>query len=262
MPIPDKRFAAALAYDGGAFCGWQTQPQGCGVQDAVQNALAATSRKQCKITAAGRTDTGVHAISQIVHFDIDTTTPPNLRGINHFLRPQAAVLWAQVVADDFHARYRATARRYRYVICAQESLIPVLGGGVCFCRQKLDTESMRRAAAMLVGEHDFSSFRAAGCSAKTPRRHLREIAIFDNAPFLSVEFCADGFLRRMVLNITGALIAIGRGDKPPQWAGELLATKNRNAAPKAAPAEGLYFVGADYPARFNLPPTIGRLPFG
>ncbi|MGI9337553.1 MAG: tRNA pseudouridine(38-40) synthase TruA [Gammaproteobacteria bacterium] len=262
MPIPDRRFAAALAYDGGAFCGWQTQPQGCGVQDAVQKALAATGTKQCTATAAGRTDTGVHAISQIVHFDAGKTAPPNLRGVNHFLHPQAAMLWAQVVGDDFHARYCATARRYHYVICAEESLMPVLGGRVCFCRQKLDAEAMRRAATMLTGEHDFSSFRAAGCSAKTPRRHLREIMICDNAPFLSVAFCADGFLRRMVLNITGALLVIGRGEKPPQWAEELLAAKNRNVAPKAAPAEGLYFVGADYPARFNLPPTVRRLPFG
>lgn len=263
LPIPDLRFAAALAYNGGAFCGWQTQPHGCGVQDAVQNAIAAISGRQCKITAAGRTDTGVHAVSQIVHFDLAANAaPPNLRGVNHFLRPNAAMLWATVAGEDFHARYRATARRYRYVICTQESLMPVLGGRVCFCHRQLDTGKMRQAAAMLSGEHDFSSFRAAGCAAKSPRRHLHTIEIIDNAPFVSIAFCADGFLRRMALNITGALLAIGQGKKPPQWAGELLAIKTRHAAPKAAPAEGLYFTGADYPARFGLPPTIGRLPFG
>lgn len=204
----------------------------------------------------------MHAISQIIHFDADDATPPNLRGVNHFLNPQAAMLWARVVGEDFHARYSATARRYRYVLCKNESLIPVLGGRVCFCNRNLDIGAMRQAAAMLAGEHDFSSFRAAGCSAKTPRRHLREVAVIDNDPFVSIAFCADGFLRRMALNITGALILIGQGKNPPQWAGELLMAKNRTLAPKAAPAQGLYFVGADYPPHFDLPPTTRQLPFG
>ena len=253
------RFAAALAYNGGAFCGWQTQPRGCGVQDALQNALQTITGKSCAVIAAGRTDTGVHAASQIVHFDCDKEC---LRGVNHFLRPNAAMLWAQKTNADFHARYDAIARRYHYIICADVALMPLLNGKVHFCRRKPDINLMRQAAELLIGKNDFSSFRAAGCAAKTPNRHLHEIIIEEQTPFIKISFCADGFLRRMALNITGALLSIGQGDKPAKWAGELLATKNRNAAPKAAPAEGLYFMGAEYPAKFNLPPTIRSLPPG
>ena len=205
----------------------------------------------------------MHALSQIVHFDTAAAREEKewLRGANHLLRPRASLLWAQKVDSGFHARYGALSRRYCYVICEDDSLAPFLSGKVFFRDAALNIANMRAAAKLLIGKNDFTSFRAAGCSAKTPLRNLTEITFTETPPFTTITFRADGFLRRMVLNITGALLSIGRGEQPPQWTDALLKAKDRTAAPPPAKACGLYFLGAQYPKEFNLPPTLRALPF-
>ena len=259
------RLALGIEYAGDAFCGWQSQPSGCGVQDALEAALSEIAARKVRVAAAGRTDAGVHAVSQIVHFDTDAQRPATawVRGVNTLLPPGAAVLWAQGVADEFHARFSATARHYTYLLLSRSERPALLARRVGWYHGALDVAAMRAGAAYLAGAHDFSAFRAAECQAKSPVKTLARIDVGAQGALLRFDFTADAFLHHMVRNIVGSLVYVGAGRHPPAWIDDLLTARDRTrAAPTFAP-DGLYLTGADYDARFGLPPTrrAAALPF-
>lgn len=252
------RFALAVEYSGHAFCGYQSQASGCGVQDALQRAIGEIAGHPVTVIAAGRTDAGVHAVSQIVHFETDATRPATawVRGVNTHLPTAAAVLWAQPVAEDFHARFAATARHYTYLLLTRAQRPGLLAGQAGWYHQPLDMRAMNDAARHLLGTHDFSAFRAAECQAKSPVKTLSRIAVEQQGPFVRFEFSANAFLQHMVRNIVGALIFVGSGRQPSSWIGELLGGRDRTRAAPTFAADGLYLAGATYDARFGLPPTV------
>ncbi len=256
------RYALALEYDGGPFCGFQSQPSACAVQDALERALAAIAGEPLRVSAAGRTDAGVHATSQITHFDTRVLRPQVawVRGVNAHLPPAVCVLWCCAVGDDFHARFAATARHYTYLLLNRPQRPGLAHGRVGWHHAPLDADAMRAAAGQLLGTHDFSAFRAAGCQARTPVKTLRRldvtrIGLARDAALLRFDLCADAFLHHMVRNIVGALVEIGAGKREPGWIGELLAAADRSRAAPTFAAAGLHFTGADYDPRFGLPAT-------
>jgi tRNA pseudouridine38-40 synthase len=251
------RIALAIEYAGDAFCGWQSQASACGVQDALERALGSIAKHRVSTVAAGRTDAGVHAASQVVHFDTDADRPVSawVRGVNALLPNAAAVLWAQPVTDDFHARFAATGRHYTYLLFARSERPALLAKRVGWYHASLDVTAMRAGAAYLAGTHDFSAFRAAECQAKSPVKSLTRIVIDTQGSLIRFDFSADAFLHHMLRNIVGSLVYIGAGKHPPEWIAELLSARDRTrAAPTFAP-DGLYLTGADYPQRFGLPNT-------
>ena len=249
------RIALGLEYDGTAFCGWQTQPSGCGVQDHLQQALARFVAAPVEVTAAGRTDAGVHATAQVVHFD--TTVARDeiswVRGTNTYLDAHARVLWAKEVAPDFHARYGATARTYHYLLMNEPVAPALLHGRVGWFHRPLDAEAMDAEARALVGEHDFSSFRDAQCQAKSPVRHLREASVARQGNLLVFRFTANAFLHHMVRNLVGALVYVGCAREPRGWLGDLLAKRDRREAAPTFMPDGLYLTRVQYDAAFDLP---------
>ncbi len=257
------RIALAVEYDGSAFCGWQRQqsPELPTVQAALEGALSQVADSPIKTTCAGRTDTGVHATCQVVHFDcaIDRGNKAWTRGVNSLLPAAIRVLWSKQVDPEFHARFAATARRYMYVIYCSESASALLAGKLCHVRQKLDVDAMHEAAQFLLGEQDFSAFRAAGCQSNSPNREVFATSVSRRGDLCLFDIRANAFLQHMVRNITGALISIGRGEQSPQWIGELLVGKDRTQAGVAAVPDGLYLMQVDYPEQFGLPNT-SRLP--
>jgi tRNA pseudouridine38-40 synthase len=249
------RIALGLEYDGAAFCGWQSQPGGCGVQDALERALSEVAGEKVATVCAGRTDAGVHALGQVVHFDASAERPLTAwtRGANALLPDQVAVVWAREVDGRFHARFDATGRRYIYWLLSRPQRPGLLAGRVGWTHAALDEGAMREGAACLLGQHDFSAFRAAECQAKTPVKTLREISITRRGPLLRLEFAADAFLQHMVRNIVGSLVYVGAGRQPAPWMRDLLESRDRNrAAPTFSPA-GLYLTGVEYDAAWNLP---------
>ncbi len=251
------RYALALEYDGRGFCGFQSQRSRCGVQDALAQALSSVAGERIEVVAAGRTDAGVHATSQIAHFDASATRPMTawVRGVNTSLPTAAAVLWAQAVDDSFHARFAAQARHYSYLLMNRTQRPALCAGRVGWYHRPLDVAAMQRACARLVGEHDFSSFRAAGCQAKSPVKTLHELRVDALQGMIRFDFSADAFLHHMIRNLVGALVHVGAGRCDEAWVGELLAARDRRLAPPTFAADGLYFTGADYDARHALPPT-------
>jgi tRNA pseudouridine38-40 synthase len=256
------RHALALEYDGRAFCGWQSQPSGCGVQDALERALAAIANAPVRATAAGRTDAGVHATSQIVHFDAPVARAASawVRGVNAHLPAAAAVLWCCSAPADFHARFSAVARRYSYVLLNRPERPGLLDGRVGWSFAALDVAAMRDAAARLVGTHDFSSFRASGCQARSPVKTVRTLDVTRRDGWLRFDVCADAFLHHMVRNIVGALVDVGAGKREPAWIDTLLEVADRTQGPATFAPDGLYFCGAEYDDRFALPPTVRGVP--
>lgn len=257
------RMALGIEYDGSAFCGWQTQPGGGAVQDAVERALSEIAGHPIATVCAGRTDAGVHALAQVVHFDTGAERPLAawLRGVNALLPPAAVVIWAQPVAADFHARYAARERTYRYVL-RDQGVRPAVGRDyVGWFHQPLDVDAMRIAAAGLTGEHDFSAFRSAECQAKSPVRQLRRLAIERAADCVVFELAANAFLHHMVRNLVGTLVYVGAGRRPPAWAAEVLAGRERARAAPTFAAAGLYLAAVDYDARFAVPEPPRRLWF-
>ena len=257
------RIAIGLEYDGSCFCGWQTQPAGCAVQNAVERALATIAGHPVGVVAAGRTDAGVHALAQVAHFDTEVERPLGawVRGVNTWLPPGVTSLWAHPVATDFHARFSALGRRYRYVLLDHPVRPALLRGKAGWYHRPLDAECMHRAAQSVTGLHDFSAFRAAECQARTPCRTMYRASVVRRREFLLFEFHANGFLHHMVRNLVGSLIAIGEGKRPEAWLAQLVASKDRTlAAPTFAP-DGLYFLGADYDAVWGLPRPTPRDPF-
>jgi len=256
------RIALGIEYDGSRFLGWQTQAEGGAVQDALEPALAAISGAAVSVTCAGRTDRGVHAREQVVHFDTDAERPDSawVRGVNALLPESLAVLWSQRVSADFSARYSARARTYRYVLL-NRAVRPALGARhVGWFHSPLDERRMRAAAAHLVGEHDFSAFRSAECQAKSPIRMLHSLEIERRGERIDFVLRANAFLHHMVRNIVGTLIYVGKGKHPPQWAKEILDSRERSRAAPTFQAEGLYLERVEYEAQWNLPQAgKGRL---
>jgi tRNA pseudouridine38-40 synthase len=251
------RIALGLEYCGIAYAGWQSQRDGSGVQDALERAIAAIAGADIRTIAAGRTDAGVHATMQVVHFDTDAPRPGTawVRGVNAHLPSDIAVLWARPVAREFHARYAASARRYTYVLQGGAVRPALLAGRVGWYHRPLDVAAMTEAGSALVGTHDFSAFRAAECQAKSPSRTLHGLAIAASGEHIRFDFCANAFLHHMIRNIVGALVYVGAGKHPPSWIGELLECRDRTrAAPTFAP-DGLYFTGVDYAEQWDLPPS-------
>lgn len=259
------RIALGVEYDGSAFCGWQTQAGGGAVQNAVELALSAIAGRAVGTVAAGRTDAGVHATGQVVHADVPANRPLSawVRGVNSHLPGGVVVNWAQPVAADFHARFSATGRRYRYLLLNRPVRPAVLANRVGWHHQPLDVAAMREAAGLLLGRHDFSAFRAAECQAKSPVRELRQAEVRVAGDLIAFDFAADAFLHHMVRNLVGSLVYVGKGAHPPAWIPELLAARDRrHAAPTFSP-HGLYLAGVDYDARWGLPtPSTTAFPQG
>jgi tRNA pseudouridine38-40 synthase len=251
------RIALGLEYDGRGFTGWQSQADGRGVQDALERALAAIAGAAVRTVAAGRTDAGVHAASQVVHFDTDATRPDSawVRGVNSHLPAGVAVLWARPVGDDFHARFAAVQRHYTYVLVNRPVRPALNAGRVGWYHRPLDADRMNAALAPVVGTHDFSAFRAAECQAKSPVKTLARASVCADGEILRFDFSADAFLHHMIRNLVGALVFVGSGREPATWIGELLAGRDRGRAAPTFMPDGLHFCGADYDARFGLPTT-------
>jgi len=258
------RIALGLEYDGGSFCGWQSQSGGCGVQDRLETALGQMTGHAVRVHAAGRTDAGVHALCQVVHFDTEATRPQNawVRGVNAFLPAGVRVLWAQQVDAEFHARFSAERRSYQYLLLNQPVAPAILHGKVGWFHRPLEVGAMQQAAACLVGEHDFSAFRAAECQAKSPVKQLYRAEISRHGDFILFEFSASAFLHHMVRNLVGSLVYVGKGEHPPDWMAELLRDKNRTRAAPTFSPDGLYLSGVHYDAKWSLPDCARWLPLG
>ncbi|HSG64484.1 MAG TPA: tRNA pseudouridine(38-40) synthase TruA [Gammaproteobacteria bacterium] len=249
------RIALGLEYDGADFVGWQLQREGRTVQAAVEAAVAAVADAPVTIHAAGRTDAGVHAAQQVVHFDTEAHRSPRqwVLGINANLPDDVAVLWSTEVEDGFDARRSALWRRYRYRILQQPTRSALERRRSWWVREPLDVAAMTAAAVAWLGEHDFSAFRAAGCQSKTPMRRLIAVALAREGPMLAIDFKANAFLQHMVRNLVGALVEIGHGAQAPSWAGELMLGRDRRLGGVTAPPQGLTLAEIAYPAEFALP---------
>lgn len=251
------RYALILAYDGSLFYGWQKQTADIPtVQSALENALAAIAQHPISVTVAGRTDTGVHATAQMVHFDSHAHRPLHawVRGVNAHLPRGVAVLQAQAVAADFHARFDAFARRYRYLLETAPVRSPLLQGRAGWTHTVLDVNKMQAAAQLLLGEHDFSSFRAAECQAKSPIKTMYQIEIKQIDQLIKLDFHANAFLHHMIRNLVGALVYVGNGRLSVNEFADLLAKRSRLYAPPTFMPDGLYFMGADYPEKWQIMP--------
>lgn len=254
------RIAAGIEYDGSAFLGWQRLSHGASVQAAVESACSFVADHAVVVTCAGRTDSGVHASCQVIHFDSDSKRSDRgwALGANANLPHSVCMRWAQPVADDFHARYGAIARRYRYTII-NRSVRPALGRNeLTWERQPLDAEAMHAAAQAIVGEHDFTSFRTVACQAKTANRRVDAVSVRRDGDRVVMQIRANAFLHHMVRNIVGSLLPIGRGEQSVEWMAQVLALRNREHAGPTAPPNGLLFVGPLYPARFGLPAEVSE----
>lgn len=249
------RIAALIEYDGSAFCGWQRQDHAPSVQQVVEEALGRVADEAVQVTVAGRTDTGVHALGQVVHFDTAAVRSGHswVRGANSHLPPEVALLWAGEVDAGFHARFSATGRRYHYVILNRPVRPTYLARRVTHEYRPLDVARMRAAAAHLVGRHDFSSFRAAECQAKSPVRELRTLEVERHGDFVHLHAHANAFLQHMVRNIVGVLAAVGAGERDPGWVCEVLEARDRTRGGVTAPPDGLYLRDIEYPESCGLP---------
>ncbi len=261
-----KRIALGLQYEGTPWQGWQTQPHRQTVQDTLEAALAQFCQCPVPTTCAGRTDAGVHATGQVVHFDTEARRElfSWVRGVNAFLPPSVAVRWAAEVEggdQGFHSRFSATARTYHYVIYNHPVRSPLWAGRAGWVFRPLDAGLMMEAAQALVGEHDFSAFRAAECQALSPVRAMHAISVRRNRDLVVVTLQANAFLHHMVRNIVGSLIQVGSGNRPVAWMAELLAARNRELAAPTFSPDGLYLAHVRYDPRWNLPDAQDMLPF-
>lgn len=258
------RIALGVEYAGNAFEGWQSQRHGRTVQDALERAIGLIAGHPVRLHCAGRTDTGVHASIQVAHFDTFAERPVSswVRGVNSRLAVPVSVRWALEVDDTFHARFLACARRYRYILHNSPVRPALLAGRVGWFHPPLELEPMSAAIGSLVGRHDFSAFRAAGCQAKSPLKIMHEARVHRDGEYFVFDFYANAFLHHMVRNLVGALVYVGKGHHPPQWLGEVLQDGDRSRAAPTFPADGLYLCGVDYPDRWSLPGEgrIIRLP--
>ncbi len=253
------RYAIGIEYDGTGFLGWQRLSHGDTVQARIESALSYVADAPITVTCAGRTDAGVHALCQVAHFDSDAQRDARAWQLGAMSRlPHSISLrWVQPVADQFHARYAAVARRYQYRIL-NRSFRPAIGARyVAWERRPLDAALMHAAAQALVGEHDYTSFRTAACQARSAVREIHAIAVERSGEIINVTVVANAFLHHMVRNIVGSLLLVGRGEKPPTWIAELLKLRDRDRAGATAPAHGLTFLGPLYPRAEGLPAEVG-----
>lgn len=253
--MPLQRIAIGIEYDGSAFFGWQAQAHRNTVQDVLESALAQIAGHPIRLHCAGRTDTGVHALGQVAHFDTPVARPLSAwtRGANAHLPGAVAVRWADQVADDFHARFSAVSRRYRYLLLNRPTRPALLAGRVGWYHRPLDAQAMAVAAKQLVGQHDFSAFRSSECQARSPIKTLSRLDVARYADCLVFDLEADGFLHHMVRNVIGALLPIGTGDRSPDSIATLRDGRDRTKAPPTFAAAGLYFVGPTYDPCHGLP---------
>ena len=249
------RIALGIEYDGSQFFGWQSQPNGHTVQDTLQTALTGIAGKAVSVVAAGRTDAGVHALEQVVHFDTAIERPLTawVRGVNSLLPKSVAVLWAHGVPDEFHARFSAQARSYHYVLINRPVRSAVYHGKVGWFHAPLDVKKMRDAAELLLGENDFSAFRSSECQAKSPIKTLAQLDIQKNGDIIIFELTANAFLHHMVRNIIGCLVYVGKGKYPAYWLSEVLSSRNRNFAAPTFASDGLYLNRIKYDGKWELP---------
>ena len=252
---PLMKIALGIEYDGSKYYGWQRENEVRSVQEKLEKALSKVADEPINVFCAGRTDAGVHSTGQVVHFETRAVRQDAAwtLGVNANLPGDIAVRWVKHVADDFHARFCATARRYRYVIYNQRLRPAVLSQGVTHYYLPLDAARMHRAAQSLLGENDFTSFRAVHCQSRTPWRNVMHINVERYGAYVVVDIKANAFVHHMVRNIVGSLMEVGANNRPESWIAELLAAKDRNLAAATAKAEGLYLVAVDYPDHFDLP---------
>ncbi|WP_343553674.1 tRNA pseudouridine(38-40) synthase TruA [Pantoea sp.] len=256
------KLALGIEYDGSRYYGWQRQNEVRSVQEKLEKALSKVADHPVVVFCAGRTDAGVHGTGQVVHFE---TTSPRADaawtlGVNANLPADIAVRWVKAVPEEFHARFSATARRYRYVIYNHRLRPAILAQGITHFYHPLDVEKMQRAGQVLIGENDFTSFRAVQCQSRTPWRNVMHLNVTRHGPYVVVDIKANAFVHHMVRNIVGSLMEIGCGNQPEEWMATLLAAKDRTLAAATAKAEGLYLVAVDYPSHFALPqPALGPL---
>lgn len=249
------RIVLGVEYDGRCFCGWQSQPSRCGVQDALQAAIGMIAGHDINTVAAGRTDAGVHALCQVVHFDTTARRPDSawVRGVNAHLPPSVRVQWAKPVPESFHARFSAYERSYQYLLLNQSVAPAIMYGKMGWFHQPLNVLAMKQAAKYLEGQHDFSAFRAAECQAKSPIKTLKLARISGSGGKLLFDFRANAFLHHQVRNMVGALVYIGKGAHPPEFMLELLGSKDRKLAPPTFSPDGLYLTGVGYDPSWGLP---------
>ena len=258
------KIAAGIEYEGTAYSGWQTQLHASNIQDCVQTAISTVADHFVEVVCAGRTDTGVHAIGQVVHFVTEAIRDHRswVLGINSNLPPDIAVTWLQETSDDFHARFSARARYYRYMLHERRLRPAISRFRAAWIMEKLDLPAMQDAAAMLIGEHDFSAFRSVECQARSPVRTITNISVTREREFVYVDIKANAFLHHMVRNIVGTLLEVGSGKRESGWVAQALAQRDRSGAGITAPAHGLHLVGVEYPEEYSLPglqgpPVIG-----
>ena len=251
------RVALGLEYDGAPYCGWQSQTNQCGVQDYVESAIQKIAEQAVRMHAAGRTDTGVHALAQIIHFDTDTVRPDSawVRGVNAFLPETIRVLWAKKVENEFHARFSAQQRRYQYLLVNTPVAPAIIVTKAGWYHLPLDLSAMLTAIEYLRGEHDFSAFRASECQAKSPVKNLQIATVKQYGEQFIFEFAANAFLQHQVRNMLGALIYVGNGKYAPDFIQQLLAQKDRTLSPPTFSPNGLYLAGVQYDKKFALPNT-------
>jgi len=249
------KIALGITYDGAFFCGWQSQPSRCGVQDALESALAEIAQHEVRVHAAGRTDTGVHALGQVVHFETNTLRPMNawVRGVNAHLPESVRVYWACEVSEDFHARFSAYSRSYQYVLYNAPVASAVMANKSGWFHLPLDYAAMQSAIRYLEGEHDFSAFRASECQAKSPVRTITDANIQAVGNYYIFSFTANAFLQHQVRNMIGALVYVGKGSHAPEYIKTLLEARDRTISPPTFSPNGLYLTGVGYDQKFALP---------
>ena len=249
------RYALGIEYDGKNYCGWQRQNNVITVQEKVEKALSKIANEPIAVICAGRTDTGVNATNQVIHFDTSSTRKDVAwtLGVNTYLPPDIAVSWVKRVDDEFHARFSATARNYRYIIYNKPLRSAILSHGISHYHYALDEELMQQGADYLLGEHDFTSFRTVHCQSHSAVRTIKHCQITRHGDYIVVDVKANAFLHHMVRNIVGSLMRVGQSQETTHWMKEVLLAKNRCVAGETAPPEGLYFIDVDYPEHFDLP---------
>lgn len=252
------KIALGVSYDGSLFCGWQSQPSACGVQDALESALNNVAQHAVRVHAAGRTDTGVHGLGQVVHFETEANRPLSawVRGVNAHLPATVRVEWAHLVDEEFHARFSAFSRSYQYLLYNAPVASALMASKAGWFHLPLDYDAMAEAATYLVGEHDFTAFRASECQAKTAVRTLSQAEVMQSGRYFVFNFSANAFLQHQVRNMVGALIYIGKGKYPPAYMQELLLSKDRTLSPPTFSPHGLYLTDVGYDAKWGLPKNM------
>ena len=252
------RIALMVEYDGSQYHGWQAQTGLHTVQHVLEHALGRVADRDVSVVCAGRTDTGVHATNQIVHFDCESERAIRawVQGANSFLPKDVCVKWGREMPEDFHARYSATSRHYRYVIYNSPVRPALLRCNVTWQYRPLDHQAMHEAGQSLLGEQDFTSFRSLECQSKTAMRNIHRLEVIRRGDYMTIDINANAFLHHMVRNIAGVLIAVGSGRRSVSWVNEVLLAKDRKLGAETAPPYGLYLVGVDYPAKFHVPKEI------